>query len=103
MHVLVIFIACTWSDDQSSSLLVAYLTVESSHFIIQALGCIIIYQLMLSVVSSGGAPLSARPPVQREFSWPDGESVIVGLSLHATAQPYAIPCEAMQRSVRAFL
>lgn len=44
-----------------------------------------------------GTTTSARPPVQTEFSWPDGQVVVVGLKLHETSHPYAIPAESMKR------
>ena len=40
---------------------------------------------------------SARPPVQKEFLWADEETVVVGLSLHGTLQPYSVPAANMQR------
>jgi len=46
---------------------------------------------------------SARPHVNTEFVWPDGETVVVGLKLHEkTSKPYVIPSSAMQRLVLFF-
>ena len=49
---------------------------------------------------ASGTATSARPPVQSEFSWPDGQVVVVGLKLHETTQPYAISAADMKRWVQ---
>ncbi len=62
----------------------------------------LVYTTLLDSLVGKSVPTgvqTARPTLDKEFSWPDGHEVFIGgLRLHATSQPFTVSPESMQRS-----